>query len=130
MSFAPPRGEDRLELVVAPGHGSPGTSKAAPRKPTREKLSVMAAWSAWQADDATESSAAFLVSVSSWTEGTAAQLLRRRWPAGVKRPTAPEVQERLRHHLARAARQGPSTYLEALESARAAVSKELRQAKA
>jgi hypothetical protein len=83
------------------------------------------AWAAWEADAAVSSGAEFLRNVLSWTEGTAAQLLRRRWPAGTKRPTSLEVQERLRHHLALAARGGHSTYLEALQLARGRVIGEL-----
>ncbi len=59
-------------------------------------------------------------------EGTAAQLLRARWQEGVKRPTAAEVQERLRHHLAMVAQDEQNvTYLEALELARRGVIDEL-----
>jgi hypothetical protein len=61
-------------------------------------------------------------------EGTAAQLLRARWGAGVTRLTSAEVQERLRHHLAIVAHGGNVTYLEALELARAGVIEEIRQA--
>jgi hypothetical protein len=62
-------------------------------------------------------------------EGTAAQLLRARWQAGVKRPTSTEVQERLRHHLGIVAQAGNVTYLEALEMARHGVIEEIRGAR-
>lgn len=62
-------------------------------------------------------------------EGTAAQLLRARWQEGVKRPTAAEVQERLRHHLGMVAQDGNVTYLEALELARSNVIDELSRTK-
>jgi hypothetical protein len=89
-------------------------------------MSVVSAWAAWEASDAATSGLTFLQSVSSWTEGTAAQLLRQRWPAEVKRPTASEVQDRLRHNLGLAARGGHSNYVEALDWARRRVIEELR----
>ena len=95
---------------------------------SHQKSTVAATWTAWEADDGPSSGTDFLRSVSAWIEGTAAQLLRRKWPAGTKRPTSPEVQERLRHHLELTARRADSTYLNALESARDGVSQELDRA--
>jgi hypothetical protein len=131
MSFAVARGVGSVDAAGARPIDPPRTSSVAPaRRPSPPKLTVVAAWAAWEADGALSSGAEFLHDVLSWTEGTAAQLLRRRWPAGTKRPTSLQVQERLRHHLGLAARAGHSSYLEALESARGRVSEELRQAQA
>ena len=94
------------------------------------KMSVGSAWTAWeQAEGSPASGAEFLGRVASWMEGTAAQLLRARWQEGVKRPTAAEVQERLRHHLGMVAQDGNVTYLEALELARSNVIDELSRTK-
>jgi len=82
----------------------------------------------WQATRAAGAGAEFLTSIASWTEGTAAQLLRQRWPAGVKRPSASDIQDRLRHSLELAAGGATSTYPEALEWARRNVIRELRKA--
>jgi hypothetical protein len=105
------------------------TSKAA-RKPSPPRKGPAAAWAAWTTDGAPSSGIEFLEGITSWTEGTAAQLLRPQWPAAVNRPTACDVQQRLSHHLGMAARSGGSTYLEALEQARRAVIEELRRARA
>jgi hypothetical protein len=91
------------------------------------KLSVGSAWAAWEADGSPASGSEFLGRVASWVEGTAAQLLRARWGAGVKRPTSAEVQDRLRHHLRIVANAGNATYLEALELARRGVIDEIRR---
>jgi hypothetical protein len=107
---------------------APGGSKVAPaRKPSHHKVSAGSAWAAWEANGPTSSGSQFLQSVSNWTEGTAAQLLRQRWPAGAKRPTSTEVQQRLRHKLGVAAHGGDATYLEALGLARRGVIQELRR---
>jgi hypothetical protein len=120
-----------LEAVADAPPDRAEPAKAAPgRRPSLPKLTVVAAWSAWQADGTASSGTVFLQNVSSWTEGTAAQLLRRRWPVGARRPSSPEVQERLRDHMALAARGGSSTYLEALEWARDGVNRELCLAQA
>ena len=105
------------------------TSAKAARKPSTPKKGPAAAWAAWTADGAPSSGTEFLESITSWMEGTAAQLLRPLWPAAVERPTAADVQQRLSHHLEGAARRGGSTYLEALEHARGAVIEELREAR-
>lgn len=94
------------------------------------KLSVGSAWAAWEeAEGSPASGSEFLGRVASWMEGTAAQLLRARWHTGVQRPTAAEVQERLRHHLGMVAQDGNVTYLEALELARRGVIDELSRTK-
>jgi hypothetical protein len=99
-----------------------------PPRSSHPKKSVEFAWAAWQATSTPASGSEFLQSVSSWTEGTAAQLLRRRWTVGFKPPTAMEVQERLRHNLGVAARGHQSTHMEALGRARDSVIEELRRA--
>jgi hypothetical protein len=78
---------------------------------------------AWEADAAAGSE--FLQYVVAWTEGTAAQLLRDQWRVGVKRPSATDIQARLRHHLATVAEAGAENYLEALDRARALVIDEI-----
>ena len=89
----------------------------------------MSAWAAWEANESAASGTEFLQHVSSWTEGTAAQLLRQPWPASAARPSSFDVQERLRHHLNVAAHGRHVTYLEALEFARRGVIRELRSAR-
>lgn len=93
------------------------------------KKGTAAAWQAWTADGAPTSESDFVRGLSSWTEGTAAQLLRPQWPTGLKAPTAPEVQARLCHHLAVAARTQHLDYIDALGWARDAVILELHQAR-
>jgi hypothetical protein len=93
------------------------------------KRSAASAWDAWGADGPKASGQEFFESVSSWTEGTAAQLLRQPWPVGTKRPTLTQVEERLRHNLGVAAHVGHATYAEGLELARHGVIEELRGAR-
>jgi hypothetical protein len=88
-------------------------SHASPPKQT----SVGAAWTAWTADGSPSAGTEFLARISSWIEGTSAQLLRAKWNPGIQRPTSAELEERLRHHLEVVARTG-TTYPEALEHAR------------
>jgi hypothetical protein len=83
---------------------------------------------AWQSTGAAAAGAQFLQSVSSWMEGTAAQLLRQAWPAEADRLNASQVQDRLRHYLTVVAQDEPITYLDALSSARRSVIDELRGA--
>ena len=90
------------------------------------KPSVEAAWQAWVTNPADGSGDDFLRRVLPWMEGTAAQLLRNHWPTGVRRPTSAEIQLRLRHHLALAARHEHVDHLAGLECARSAVIEELR----
>ena len=89
-------------------------SHASPLKQT----SVGAAWTAWVADGSSSAGAEFLERVSSWIEGTSAQLLRAKWRPGTQRPTSAELEERLRHHLDVVAQAGLATYPDALEHAR------------
>jgi hypothetical protein len=110
-----------------PASGSSKRASTAHRPPPKKRAD--AAWALWKADGSASSGAEFLRSVSSWTEGTTAQLLRPQWPAAVRRPTSPEVQERLRHHLGLAVRGEHATYRDALGWARDAVIEELREAR-
>lgn len=96
-------------------------SSASPLKQT----SVNAAWAAWVADGSSSAGSLFLQRVSSWIEGTAAQLLRARWRAGTQRPTSAELEARLRHHLEVLARAGLATYPEVLELARQGLIEEI-----
>ena len=86
-------------------------------RPSPLYTSVGAAWTAWAADGSSPAGSEFLERVSSWIEGTAAQLLRARWP-DTERPTSAELEGRLRHHLEVVAQAGLATYPEALELAR------------
>ena len=130
MSFAPSQGNSAFDDFIARSlHTAPNASKAIRRKPPHSKRGPAAAWAAWAAGDASADGSEFFGSVASWTEGTAAQLLRPQWPAGVARPTAQAVQDRLCHHLEVVVRRRESTYLEALELAREAVIEELRDAR-
>jgi hypothetical protein len=123
MRFAPhsivPSHDDTAQTLAAPWN-----AKVATRKPSPPKKGPAAAWEAWTADGSPSAGIVFVESVSSWVQGTAAQLLRARWPTGVERPTASEVEERLCHHLGVAAGRPLATYLEALEWARRAVIEE------
>lgn len=87
-------------------------------RPPSHFASVGAAWTAWAADGSPSAGSEFLQRVTSWIEGTSAQLLRARWRPGSERPSAAELEGRLRHHLEIVARAGLATYPEALELAR------------
>jgi hypothetical protein len=96
-------------------------SSASPLKQT----SVSAAWTAWASDGTSSAGLQFLERVSSWIEGTSAQLLRARWRPGTQRPTSAELEGRLRHHLEVAAQAGHATYPEVLELARQGLIEEI-----
>jgi hypothetical protein len=98
-------------------------------RPSRPKPSPGAAWTAWQTEQTAAARDEFLPNVTSWSQGTAAQLLRPAWPSDSSRPTVTDVEERLQHHLGVAAAGPESTYLDALELARRAVASELRAAR-
>jgi hypothetical protein len=93
-------------------------SQASPLK------SVGSAWTAWAEDGSSSAGSEFLERVSSWIQGTSAQLLRARWQPGIQRPTSAELEERLRHHLEVVAQTG-ATYPEALELARRGLIEEI-----
>ena len=80
--------------------------------------SAGAAWTAWVADGSSSAGSEFLERVSSWIQGTSAQLLRARWRPGVERPTSAELEGRLRYHLEAVAQTGHATFPEALDLAR------------
>ena len=127
MPFIPFHSISRLDDTARPPPASESPKVA--RKQSPPKKGPAAAWADWTTDGAPSSGIEFVESVSAWTEGTAAQLLRSQWPANIKRPTAHEVQQRLCHHLGLIACGGHSTHLEALEQARRAVIEELRQSR-
>ena len=86
-------------------------------RPTPHYTSVGAAWTAWAAEGSSSAGSEFLQRVASWIEGTSAQLLRAKWHPGIERPSAADLEGRLRHHLEVVAQAG-ATYPEALELAR------------
>lgn len=98
------------------------------RRRSTPTMSLRAAWSAWQAGSTPVSGPEFLVAASSWVEGTAAQLARRRWPTESGHLTSVEVERLLRDKLTAAAAGAESTYLEGLACARRAVIDELEAA--
>ena len=109
--------------------GAARSKVKAATKPNRAKPSPGSAWTAWQTERSPAARAEFLPNIASWSQGTAAQLLRQAWPPQSKRPTVIDVEARLHHHLELAARGPESTYLEALETARQGVIEELRRAR-
>jgi hypothetical protein len=84
------------------------------------------AWVEWRTERSSASAADFCASVSSWIEGTAAQLLRARWPSSDHRPSAEAVQARLCHHLGLDPSAAEPDHLKALAIARRDVLEELR----
>ena len=94
-------------------------------RPAPLKLSIGAAWAAWAADRSSSEGSEFLERVSSWIEGTSAQLLRARWRPGTQRPTSAELEGRLRRHLEMVAETGVATYPKALELARRGLIEEI-----
>jgi hypothetical protein len=86
---------------------------------------IGAAWAAWAADGSSSAGSEFLKRVSSWIEGTSAQLLRAKWRPGTQRPTSAELEGRLRHHLEVVAQTGLATYPQALEHARQGLIEEI-----
>jgi hypothetical protein len=109
--------------TTTPADPSPPAPRSHPRKNARD------AWAAWLSDDSPSTSADFLQTVSPWIEGTAAQLLRPRWPGGSDRPTSIEVEARLRRNLELAVRAGHANHVDALAWARLRVLEELRTAR-
>ena len=109
--------------------GRPRGKTAAAARPNRPKASPGAAWTAWQTERTDSARDEFLPNVASWSQGTAAQLLRPAWPHDSNRPTVSAVEDRLQHHLTVAAHGPESSYMDALEVARRAVAGELRKAR-
>jgi hypothetical protein len=98
------------------------------RRRTSSKDRAGDAWAVWRSTGSETSAAQFYASISSWTQGTAAQLLRPLWPVGIPRPTSIEVECRLRDKL-KFALSGQSDYLGALRIARDEVVEELQRAR-
>lgn len=92
---------------------------------TSSKFTVGSAWAAWAADGSPAAKSEFLHRIGSWLEGTAEQLRRGQWPAGMRRPSSSELQERLRHHLVLVVQDGTPNYLEGLDRARRGVIEEI-----
>lgn len=91
------------------------------------KPDAPAAWGAWMASGSPEAAAQFFDRVSSWMEGTAAQLTRGAPRHLGSRPTRAEVAGRLRDQLGALAAAGePVTYRLALDIARQNVIEDLR----
>ena len=100
------------------------------RRGSHPNISAVSSWAKWEANGPLSSGNEFLESVSSWLEGTTAQLLRQAWPSGTRRPTSIEVRELLDHHLGIvAAQDGHVPYIEALALARSGVIEDLRRAR-
>ena len=66
--------------------------------------------------------------MTSWLEGTSAQLVRPLWPRGGARPSLADVQSRLRHGLGVVLPQ-EADYVDALAAARLIVVNELARAR-
>jgi hypothetical protein len=98
------------------------------RRRTSSKDRAGDAWAVWRSTRSEASATQFYASISSWTQGTAAQLLRPLWPVGVPRPTSIEVESRLRDKL-KVALSEQSDYLGALRIARDEVVEELQRAR-
>lgn len=103
---------------------SPPTARA-----STSKRSSREAWADWRATGSPASAAYFCDSVSSWLEGTSAQLVRPLWPAGGVRPTLMDVQASLRNGLRLVLAQ-EADYVDALAAARSRVQRELSRARA
>ncbi len=112
--------------IVAP---RPSAGQATARKASTGKRSAAESWADWRATGSVASASSFCESVSSWIEGASAQLVRPLWPAGGARPTAMEVQARLRKGLALVVAEEPD-YVKALEAARRHVAQELSRQRA
>jgi hypothetical protein len=93
---------------------------------SRSKPTAELAWAAWIAADLPASGAEFLLLLSAWMQGTAAQLLRGEGSPGSRTLRAADVEDRLRHHLTLLAHEHYPTYREALNEARLSVLHELR----
>jgi hypothetical protein len=115
----------------ATGPNSPPEPKtpAAPRVRRRSSSKDKAgdAWAVWRSTGSEASADHFYNTVTSWTQGTAAQLLRPLWPVGIPRPTTAEVESRLRVKLSGLS--GQPDYLGALRIARDEVVEELHEAR-
>jgi len=107
--------------TVAP---RPPSAPATPRRVSTGRRSAAESWADWRATGSAASANSFCETVSSWIEGASAQLVRPLWPAGGVRPTAADVQVRLRKGLALAVTE-EADYVKGLEAARLHVAREL-----
>jgi hypothetical protein len=118
-----------LSSMTIDDEAAPAPKAAPTRKASSGKKSAAESWADWRATRSAASATTFCDSVSSWIEGTSAQLVRPLWPAGGVRPTSMEVQVRLRKGLALVL--GDETdYVKALEAARRHVARELSSQRA
>lgn len=107
----------------------PDTVIPAPsRRGSSPKRSAREAWADWRVTGSAASAAVFCGAVSSWLEGTAAQLVRPLWPAGGVRPSLADVQARLRRGLGVVLSE-ETDYVDALAAARRIVAQELGRAR-
>lgn len=107
----------------AAAHGASHGRSSVSKRSSRE------AWGDWRATGSPASATYFCDSVSSWLEGTAAQLVRPLWPAGGVRPSLLDVQASLRKGLRLVVTQ-EADYVDGLSAARQHVQKELSRARA
>ncbi|GAC1478726.1 MAG: hypothetical protein NVS1B12_15330 [Acidimicrobiales bacterium] len=98
------------------------------RRGSTPKRSAREAWADWRASGTAASATVFCSAVSSWLEGTSAQLVRPLWPTGGVRPSLADVQARLRRGLSTVLSQ-EADYVEALAAARRIVAQELGRAR-
>ena len=120
MADAPEAPPQVTDEVVAP----PLTPAAPARRASSGKRSAAESWADWRATGSPASAKTFCESVTSWIEGASSQLIRPLWPAGGVRPTASDVQVRLRKGLALVVSE-EADYVKGLEAARRHVAREL-----
>jgi len=116
-------------LTTETDEPQPLAAPAPPSRVTVAKRSAPEAWSDWRATGTAAAAASFCTSVSSWIEGTSAQLIRPLWPSGGVRPSLMDVQSRLRHGLALVVTKEPD-YVKGLAAARHHVEQDLARARA
>jgi len=107
----------------------PAARPAPARRASTGRRSAADSWADWRATGSAASAKSFCETVSSWIEGASAQLVRPLWPAGGVRPTAADVQGRLRKGLALVVTDEPD-YVKGLEAARRHVARELSRQRA
>jgi hypothetical protein len=120
MADAPEAPPQVTAEVVTP----PPTPAAPARRASSGKRSAAESWADWRATGSAASAKTFCESVTSWIEGASSQLIRPLWPAGGVRPTASDVQVRLRKGLALVVSE-EADYVKGPEAARRHVAREL-----
>jgi len=120
---------DAASAVPADSAAPRRPASTAPAKASTGKMSAAASWAEWRATRSADSANVFCESVLSWLEGASAQLVRPLWPAGGVRPTAMEVQARLRKGLAVVVAE-EADYVKGLDAARRKVAAELSKQRA